>query len=85
MPGNFWFRHEKKEHRPKLLNLDIFQWGRGLPRQGVGVKKPFGMSLETREIKLFGAGYPGILLGYPGGARKALRKKKFVLKLWPLF
>ena len=37
--------------------------------------KRFGMSLETREIKLFFAGYPGILLGYPGGARKVREEK----------
>ena len=36
---------------------------------GEGAKK-FGMSLETRETKLVLAGYPGILLGYPGSARK---------------
>ena len=38
----------KKEPKPKLLNPDIFRWGRGLPHEGVGAKK-FGMSL----------GYPG--------------------------
>ena len=58
----------KKEHRPKLLSPGIFRWGMGLPREGVGAKK-FGMSLEAREIK-FLAGYPEILPGYPGGARK---------------
>ena len=42
----------KKEHKPKLLSPDIFRWGGGLPHEGVGAKK-FGMSLETREIKLF--------------------------------
>ena len=41
----------KEEHKPKLLIPDIFRWGRGLPCEGVGAKK-FGMSLETREIKL---------------------------------
>ena len=35
------------------LGPDIFRWGRGLPCEGVGAKK-FGMSLETRETKLFG-------------------------------
>ena len=56
-PGILWFSsvpcQEKKEHRPKLLGPDFLQWGGGLPREGVGVKK-FGMSLETREHKLFG-------------------------------
>ena len=60
---------KKKVHKPKLLSPDIFWWGRGLPHEGVGAKK-FGMSLETKEIKLFGRDIPGFLLGYPGGARK---------------
>ena len=69
-PGSeAWESGTKKEHKPKLLSPDIFRWGRGLRREGVGARK-FGKSLETREIKLFGAGYPGILPGYPGGARK---------------
>ena len=59
----------KKEPKPKLFGPDIFGWGGGLPCEGVGVKK-FDMSLETREIKPFLAGYPGILPGYPGSARK---------------
>ena len=59
----------KKEHKPKLLSPDLFRWGRGLPREGVAAKM-FGMSVETREIKVLGAGYPGILLGNPGDARK---------------
>ena len=46
---------------------DIFGWDGGLSREGVGVKK-FGMSFETQNKLL--AGYPGILPGYPGGARK---------------
>ena len=60
---------KKKEHKPKLSSPDIFRWGGGLQREGVGAKK-FGKPLEAREIKLFLAGYPGTLLGYPGGARK---------------
>ena len=59
----------QKKHKPKLLSPDIFWWGGGLPREGVGAKK-FGMSLETKDIKLFLVGYPVILLGYPGGPRK---------------
>ena len=43
----------KKEPKPKLFGPDIFQWGRGLPRERVGAKK-FDASLEAREIKLFG-------------------------------
>ena len=52
----------KEEPEPKLFGLDIFGWGGGLPREGVGAKK-FGMPLETREIKLFWQDNPGILLG----------------------
>ena len=49
----------KKEPKPKLFGPDIFQWGRGLPRERVGAKK-FDTSLETREIKLFGRDIPGL-------------------------
>ena len=59
----------KKEPKPKLFGPDIFQWGRGLPLERVGAKK-FDTSLETQENQTFWAGYPGILPGYPGGARK---------------
>ena len=38
-------RQEKGAQR-QTLRPDIFRWGGGLPREGVGVKK-FGMSLET--------------------------------------
>ena len=54
----------KKEHKPNLLSPDIFRWGRGLPRGGVGAKK-FGMSLETREIKLFWWDIPGFRRDIP--------------------
>ena len=68
------FSGAKKEPKPKLLSPDIFWWGGGLSREGVGAKK-FGMSLETQGIKFFWAGYPGILPGYPGSARKVWEKK----------
>ena len=48
----------KKEPKPKVLSRDIFWWGGGLPREGVGAKK-FGMSLETQGIKLFWRDIPG--------------------------
>ena len=43
---------EEKRTQTQTLGPDIFRWGGGLPREGVGAKK-FGTSLETREIKLF--------------------------------
>ena len=60
---------KKKEPKPKLLSPDIFWWGGGLPRERVGAKK-FDTSLETQGNQTFWAGYPGILPGYPGIARK---------------
>ena len=72
----------KKEHKPKLLSPDIFRWGRGLPREGVGAKK-FGMSLETREIKLFGRDIPEFCRDIPAVPEK-FEKKKFVFNFWPL-
>ena len=66
----------KKEPKPRLLSLDIFRLGRGLPREGVGAKK-FGMSLETREIKLFCRDIPGFCRDIPEVPEK-FEKKKFV-------
>ena len=64
----------KKEHKPKLLSPDIFRWGRGLPREGVGAKK-FGTSLETGEIKLFLRDIPGFCRDIPGVPEKFEEKK----------
>ena len=55
---------KKNEPKPKLLGPDIFRWGGVLPREGVGAKK-FGMSLETREIKLFWRDIPGFCWDIP--------------------
>ena len=66
----------KKEPKPKLFGPDIFQWGRGLPREWVGAKK-FNTSLETREIKLFGRDIPGFCRDIPEVPEK-FEKKKFV-------
>ena len=65
---------KRKEPKPKLLSPDIFRWGRGLPREGVGAKK-FGMSLEAREIKLFGRDIPGFCRDIPGAPEKFEKKK----------
>ena len=77
-------RHElrsgtKKEHKPKLLSPDIFRWGGGLAREGVGAEK-FGMPLETREIKLFWRDIPGFCRNIPEIPEK-FEKKKFVFNL----
>ena len=66
----------EKEPKPKLFGPDIFQWGRGLPRERVGAKK-FDMSLETREIKLFGRDIPGFCRDIPGAPEK-FENKRFV-------
>ena len=42
-----WLSGKKKEPKPKLFGPDIFGWGGGFPREGVGAKK-FGMSFETQ-------------------------------------
>ena len=74
---------KKKEPKPKLFGPDIFQWGRGLPRERVGAKK-FDMSLETREIKLFGRDIPGFCRDIQGVPEK-FEKKKFVFNFRSLF
>ena len=51
---------EEKGTQPKLLGQDILRWGGGFPREG----------LKVRYVQTLLAGYPGILLGYPGGVRK---------------
>ena len=63
------FGHEKRDPKPKLLSPVIFWWGEGLPREGVGAKK-FGMSLETRETKLFWRDIPGFCWDIPGAPEK---------------
>ena len=53
----------KKEPKRKLFGLDIFGWGGGLPREGVGAKT-FGMSFETQGNQTFWRDIPGSLPGY---------------------
>ena len=69
-----------------LRRVRIFSGGVwGLPREGVGANK-FGMSLETREIKLFGRDIPGFCwdILFPGGARKVCEKQGCVFNFRPL-
>ena len=82
VPSSCLYSGTKKEPKPKLFGPDIFRWGRGLPREGVGAKI-FGMSLETREIKLFGRDIPGFCRDIPEVPEK-FEKKKFVFNSCPL-
>ena len=75
-------KRTKKEPKPKLLSPDIFWWGGGLPREGVGAKK-FGMSLETQGIKLFWRDIPGFCRDIPEAPEK-FEKKMFGFNFWPL-
>ena len=72
----------KKEPKPKLLSPDIFWWGGGLPREGVGAKK-FGMSLETQGIKLLWRDIPGFCRDIPEAPEK-FEKKMFGFNSRPL-
>ena len=65
---------KKKEPKPKLFGPDIFQWGKGLPRERVGAKK-FDKYPETREIKLFGRDIPGFCRDIPGVPEKFEKKR----------
>ena len=67
---------KEREPKPKLFGPDIFGWGGGLPREGVGAEK-FSMSLETKKIKLFGRDIPGFCRDIPQAPEK-FEKKKFV-------
>ena len=58
----------EKGTQTQLFDPDTFRWGGGLPREGVGAKK-FGMSLETREIKLYWRDIPGFCRDILVGAR----------------
>ena len=64
------------------MSPDIFRWGEGLPRERVGAEK-FGMSLETREIKLFGWDIPGFCSDSPAVPEKFEKKKVSVQFLAP--
>ena len=63
----------KKNPNLNFLSPDIFWWGGGLPREGVGAKK-FGMSLETQGIKLFWRDIPGFCRDIPEAPEKFKKK-----------
>ena len=66
----------KKEHKPKPIeSTDIFWWGRGLPREGVGAKE-FDMSLEAKQIKLFWWDITRDFVGISGKCPKSYHEKK---------
>ena len=65
------------------MSPDIFWWGGGPPREGVGAKK-FGMSLETQGIKLFWRDIPGFCRDNPE-APEEFEKKMFGFNSRPLF
>ena len=68
--------------QPKFCGPDIFGWGGGLPREGVGAKK-FGMSFETHGSQTFWRDIPGFWWDIPGVPKK-FEKKKFVFNARPL-
>ena len=62
-----------KEPKPKLLSLDIFRWGRGHPREGVGPKSSVGPS-KPGKLDILG----GISRDFAGISQrrpKSLKKK----------
>ena len=73
---------KKNEPKPKLFGPDIFGWGGGLPREGVGPEK-FDMSIETRETKLFWLDIPGFCRDIPEAPEKFEKKKVRVQLSFP--
>ena len=66
---------KKKEPKPNLFGPDIFGWGGGLPREGVGAKK-FGMSFKTQGIcQTFWRDIPGFWRDIPGAPEKCDKKR----------
>ena len=66
------------------MSPDNFEWRRGLPHERVGAQK-LGMSLETREIKLFWRDIPGFCWDIPPVPEKFENKKVCVHFLAPIF
>ena len=74
------FRHEKRA-QTQTFESGYFPVGRGLPCEGMRAKK-FGMSLETREIKLYWQDISGFCWDVPA-APKSLRNKSLCLSFGP--
>ena len=64
----------KKEHKPKLLSPDIFRWGGGLPREGVGAKK-FRYAPRNQGNRTFWQDIPGFCRDIPGAPEKVEEKR----------
>ena len=73
---------KKNEPKAKLFGPDIFGWGGGLPREGVGAKSSVCPS-KPKEAKLFG-GISRDFAGISWKRPKSLRKKMFVFNSRPL-
>ena len=69
-------------YKPKLFDPDIFQWGRGLPREGVGAQK-FAVCPSKPGKSNFLAGISRDFAGTSQRCLKSLRKM-FVFSFWPL-
>ena len=63
------FSGKKKGPKPKIYGPDIFWWGGGLLREGVGAKK-FGMFFETHGNQTFGRDIPGFCRDIPGAPER---------------
>ena len=73
---------EEKGTQTQTFWSDIFGWGRGLLREGVGAKK-FGISFETQEIQTFWWDIPKFCWDVPEVPEK-FEKKRFVFKKAPI-
>ena len=57
-PSSMNIRQEKGT-RSQIFGPDIFRWGGGLPREGVGAEK-FGMSFATEGNRIFWPDITGV-------------------------
>ena len=62
---------QEKEPKPKLSGPDIFEWGGGPPREGVGAKKFVRYVLRSPVRPNIWAGYTGIFAGISQGRMKS--------------